>query len=82
MDGLAYHPMAVWWNNFIGQSVWGELFSLIPVAVLLFISFLLLPKLTKFVFKVFLIALTGVAIIVAVVLFNPFGVGDTVLGFL
>jgi len=82
MEGLAYHPITRWWSNFVGQGIWAELFSSIPIVVFLVIGLLILPKLTKFIFKMILIAVMVVAIIVAVVIFNPFGIADTVLGFL
>ena len=82
MDGLAYHPIAQWWNNFVGQGVWTELFSSIPIVVLLVIGMLLLQKLTKFISKMILIAVMIAGIIVLVVIFNPFGITDMVLSFL
>jgi len=82
MEGLAYHPIAAWWRDLVGQGIWTELFSSVPVVVFLIIGLLILPKLTKFIFKIILIAAMILAILVAAVIFNPFGIADAVLGLL
>jgi len=82
MQGLAYHPIAVWWRDFIGQGIWADLASSIPMIVVLIIGLLLLPKIVKTAFKLVAIVFMLVAIVVAIAVFNPFGAADVVLGFL
>ena len=82
MEGLAYHPIAIWWRDLIGQGIWAELASSVPTVIILILGFLILPKIVKTVFKLIAIVFMAIVIVIAIAVFNPFGVADIILGFL
>ena len=82
MEGLRYHPVAIWWRDLIGHGVWTDLLSLLPVLIVIGIGLAILPKVVGTIFK--LVVIISMLLVVAgvIIIFNPFGAADIVLGFL
>ena len=82
MEGLAYHPIAIWWRDFIGHGIWADLASSIPMVIIIILGLIILPRVVKVAFKLVTIVFMLAAIVIVIKIFNPFGVADVILGFL